>query len=101
MQSKVIRLFTLLLLLGQILAVPSAFGRTASCSDYKTYTELRAKNTNCAVARQVAHAEYVYKHGIGATHTLLGSWTCRALFSGGTYHHRCARGSAVVKFEEG
>jgi hypothetical protein len=89
------------LAVGLALIASSAFGRTVSCGDYKTYTDLRAKNTNCAVARQVAHAEYVYPHGIGGTHTLLGSWTCRASLSGGTYHHRCARGSAVVKFEEG
>ena len=83
-----------------VIASP-ALGRTVSCGDYKTYTDLRAKGTRCAVARRVAHAEYVYPHGIGATHTLLGSWTCRASLTGGTYHHRCAHGSAVVKFEEG
>jgi hypothetical protein len=85
--------------IGLALVVQTSLAGTASCGDYKNYTKLRAKNTTCSVARKVAHAEWVYPHGIGAKHTVLGSWTCQALVRGRQYHQRCTRGLAVVTFD--
>ena len=86
-------------LAGLAFPLAASGAEVKSCGDYLGYTNLRERGTSCATARKVAHAEWVYPHGIGASHVLLG-WKCHAAFTGDGYVHRCLRGSAVIRFDE-
>jgi hypothetical protein len=67
---KRLSLLVLVLVAGMIFPLAAPGAEVKSCGDYLGYTNLRERGTTCATARRVAHAEWVYPHGIGATHEL-------------------------------
>ena len=92
------RLVALAVLVAGIFPLAASGAQVKSCGDYLGYTNLRERGTSCVTARRVAHAEWVYPHGIGAAHVLLG-WRCHAVGSRSGYVHRCVKGNAVIRFD--
>ena len=100
MTARLIVASVMLLTVALAGLMPTAFASSLrACGDYLSYTSLREKGTTCARARKVAKAEYNYPHGLGSSHVVAG-FRCQATFGPSAIHHRCVRGSAIVKFDE-